>query len=64
MRRIREIVAAARRLYPDEDFFANFEEKCRTLPAVLKHYRAYGRALAILETNLGAFSTTKLYNTT
>jgi hypothetical protein len=49
MRRICEIVSAARSLHPKDDFFTNFEEKCRTMPAVSKTYRAYGRALAILD---------------
>jgi len=47
--RIREIVAEAVALYPEDDFFANFEQRCRALPAVLKEFRAYGRALAVLD---------------
>jgi len=49
MRRIREIVASVRSLYPDDDFFNNFEEKCRTIPTVLRNYCAYERALAMLD---------------
>ena len=49
MRRIPEIVSDVRIRYPDDDFFANFKEKCRTLPLVLKDFQAYDRALSTLD---------------
>jgi hypothetical protein len=49
MKRIPEIVAMTKSLYPNDDFFANFEEKCRAMPEVLKDFRAYDRALSTLD---------------
>ena len=48
MERFRELVAGTRKSCPDDDFFANFENNCRT-PTVRKHYRCYNDALMTLD---------------
>jgi hypothetical protein len=49
MKRFRELVAAARERFPDDDFFAGFESGCRLQPSRLKHYRPYNDALMLLD---------------
>ncbi len=39
----------ARSRYANDDFFVNFEEKCRAMPEVLKDFRTYDRALSTLD---------------
>jgi hypothetical protein len=47
MRRFRELVADTRKTFPDDDFFAGFENNCRT--TIVKHYRSYNEALMVLD---------------
>lgn len=49
MKRFRELVAAVRERFSDDDFFADFENKCQLEPSRLKHYRPYNDALMLLD---------------
>jgi|CXWL01.1.fsa_nt_gi hypothetical protein len=49
MRRIRELVAEARQVYPSDPFFDHFEESCREDMAKRKAYRTYDDALRELD---------------
>jgi hypothetical protein len=48
LKRFRELVAEARRRYPDDTFFADFETESRD-PIKKKHFRTYNDALASLD---------------
>ncbi len=49
MKRIREIIADIRNGYPNDDFFSDFEYSCRIEPTKRKYYRAYNKALMVLD---------------
>lgn len=49
MRRIRELVAAVRQMYPSDRFFDRFEESCRENTSKKKAYRTYEDALRGLD---------------
>lgn len=49
MRRIRELVAATRQIYPHDPFFYRFEESCREESAKKKTYRTYDDAFRELD---------------
>ena len=49
MRRVRELVAAVRQVYPDDLFFDRFWESCQENPAKRKAYRTYDDAFHWLD---------------
>src|SRR3974390_3557474 len=49
MRRFHELVTEIRSRFPSDDFFANFEESCRTDRVKRRHYECYDRALMFLD---------------
>jgi hypothetical protein len=49
MKRILEIIADARKQYPNDDFFSGFEQKCQMYPTIGKSYRVYNKALMTLD---------------
>jgi len=49
MRRVLELIADIRNRYPDDDFFSDFEDSCRTNPEKKKSYRTYDDALLVLD---------------
>lgn len=49
MRRIRELITDVRRQYPKDDFFSKFEHSCRISTAKRSSYRAYNKALMVLD---------------
>lgn len=49
MRHIRELITRTKAAYPDDDFFAGFEQTLTLVPLARTQYRAYERALNILD---------------
>ncbi len=49
MKRILEIIADIRNRYPQDDFFANFEDSCKNCLDKEKCYRTYNGALKVLD---------------
>jgi hypothetical protein len=49
MKRFIELVADVRERFPDDDFFADFDDSCRVEPVKRKHYRSYNEALTLLD---------------
>ena len=49
MKRIRELIATVTRVYPQDPFFVDFEESCRTNAAKRAAYRSYDDALQVLD---------------
>lgn len=49
MKRIHEIVAEARKRFPGDHFFSDFESSCETNPAKKRCYRTYNDALMLLD---------------
>ena len=49
MKRFIELVADVRERFPDDDFFADFDDSCRVEPVKRKHYRSYNEALMQLD---------------
>ena len=49
MRHIRELIALAKATHPGDNFFADVEQTLKVVPLVRSEYRAYERALSILD---------------
>lgn len=49
MKKIRELIAAVVQKYPEDQFFADFEESCRINTAKRAEYRTYDSALQVLD---------------
>jgi len=49
MKRIRELIETVTRVYPQDRFFLDFEESCRTNAAKGAAYRTYNDALQVLD---------------
>jgi hypothetical protein len=49
MKRIRELIATVTLVYPQDPFFVDFEESCRTNVAKRAVYRSYDDALQVLD---------------
>jgi hypothetical protein len=49
MKRIRELIATVTKKYPNDQFFADFEESCRINTAKRSWYRTYDIALQTLD---------------
>ncbi len=49
MRRVRELVIAAKKAYPRDHFFDRFWESCREIPAEKRSFRTYDDAFRVLD---------------